>query len=122
MQRIKKGDTVQVITGNEIGARGEVEKILVDWYVDRDNRRIRRNPDGDKLVVRGVNIRKKHQRPISQTRTQTGIIERESPVHISNVMLVCPSCDEASRVGFRIEGDKKMRVCKRCGTPIDKVS
>lgn len=122
MQRIKKGDTVQVITGNEIGARGEVEKVLVDWYVDRDNRRVRRNPDGDKLVVRGVNIRKKHQRPISQTRTQTGIIERESPVHISNVMLVCPSCDEASRVGFRIEGDKKVRVCKRCGTPIDKVS
>lgn len=122
MQRIKKGDTVQVITGNEIGARGEVEKVLVDWYVDRDNRRVRRNPDGDKLVVRGVNIRKKHQRPISQTRTQTGIIEREAPVHISNVMLVCPNCDEASRVGFRIEGDKKMRFCKRCGTPIDKVS
>ncbi|GIK38271.1 MAG: 50S ribosomal protein L24 [Anaerolineae bacterium] len=122
MQRIKKGDTVQVITGNEIGARGEVEKVLVDWYVDRDNRRLRRNPEGDKLVIRGVNIRKKHQRPISQTRTQTGIIERESPVHISNVMLVCPNCDEASRIGFRIEGDKKVRVCKRCGSPIDKVS
>ncbi|MBE7557089.1 MAG: 50S ribosomal protein L24 [Anaerolineales bacterium] len=122
MQRIKKGDTVQVITGNEIGARGEVEKVLVDWYVDRDNRRLRRNPEGDKLVIRGVNIRKKHQRPISQTRTQTGIIERESPVHISNVMLVCPNCDEASRIGFRIEGDKKVRVCKRCGAPIDKVS
>jgi large subunit ribosomal protein L24 len=122
MQRIKKGDTVQVITGNEIGARGEVEKVLVEWYVDRDNRRLRRNPEGDKLVIRGVNIRKKHQRPISQTRTQTGIIERESPVHISNVMLVCPNCDEASRIGFRIEGDKKVRVCKRCGSPIDKVS
>ena len=122
MQRIKKGDTVQVITGNEIGARGEVEKVLVDWYVDRDNRRLQRNPEGDKLVIRGVNIRKKHQRPISQTRTQTGIIERESPVHISNVMLVCPNCDEASRIGFRIEGDKKVRVCKRCGAPIDKVS
>lgn len=122
MQRIKKGDTVQVITGNEIGARGEVERVLVDWYVDRDNRRLRRNPDGDKLLIHGVNIRKKHQRPISQTRTQTGIIERESPVHISNVMLVCPHCDEASRVGFRFEGDKKVRVCKRCNTPIDKVS
>jgi len=122
MQRIKKGDTVQVITGNEIGARGEVEKVLVDWYVDRNNRRLRRNPEGDKLVIRGVNIRKKHQRPISQTRTQTGIIERESPVHISNVMLVCPNCDEASRIGFRVEGDKKVRVCKRCSSPIDKVS
>lgn len=122
MQRIKKGDTVQVITGNEIGARGEVEKVLVDWYVDRNNRRLRRNPDGDKLVIHGVNIRKKHQRPVSQTRTQTGIIERESPVHISNVMLVCPNCDEASRIGFRLEGDKKVRICKRCNSPIDKVS
>ena len=122
MQRIKKGDMVQVITGNEIGARGEVEQVLIDWYVGRDNQRVRRNPDGDKLVIRGINIRKKHQRPVSQTRTQTGIIEREVPVHISNVMLVCPSCDEASRVRFNIEGDKKVRVCKRCGSPIDKVS
>lgn len=122
MQRIKKGDTVQVITGNEIGARGEVEKVLQAWHVDRHNRRIRRNSDADKLVIRGVNIRKKHQRPISQTRTQTGIIEREMPVHISNVMLVCPNCDEASRIGFNIESDKKVRVCKRCGSPIDKVS
>jgi large subunit ribosomal protein L24 len=122
MQRIKTGDTVQVITGNEIGARGEVEKILVDWYVDRTNQRVRRNPEGDKLLIRGVNIRKKHQRPISQTRTQTGIIEREAPVHISNVMLVCPNCDEASRTRFSLEGDKKVRVCKRCGSPIDKVS
>jgi large subunit ribosomal protein L24 len=122
MQRIRKGDTVQVITGNEIGARGEVDKVLVDWYVNRDNRRIRRKPDGDKLIIRGVNIRKKHQRPISQTRTQTGIIEREVPVHISNVMLVCPNCDEASRIRFSIEDGKKVRVCKRCGAPIDKMS
>jgi large subunit ribosomal protein L24 len=122
MQRIRKGDTVQVITGNEIGARGEVEKVLRAWHVDRFNQRTKRNPDGDKVIIRGVNIHKKHQRPISQTRTQTGIIEREAPVHISNVMLVCPNCDEASRVGFSIEGDKKVRVCKRCGSPIDKVS
>ncbi len=122
MQRIKTGDTVQVITGNEIGARGEVEKIERGWYVDRFNRRLRPNPDADKVVVRGVNIRKKHQRPISQTRTQTGIIEREMPVHISNVMLVCPSCDQASRIKFSLEGGKKVRVCKQCGAPIDKVS
>lgn len=122
MQRIKKGDTVQVITGNEIGAQGEVEKVLVDWYVDRHNQRVRRDPNGDKLVVRGVNVRKKHQRPVSQTRTQTGIIEREAPVHISNVMLVCPNCNEPSRVRFSLEGDRKVRVCKRCGAPIDKIS
>jgi large subunit ribosomal protein L24 len=122
MQRIKKGDTVQVITGNEIGTRGEVERVLRAWYVDRFNQRVKRNPDGDKVVVRGVNIRKKHQRRTGQTRTQTGIIEREVPVHISNVMLVCPSCDEAVRVGFNVDGDNKVRVCKRCGASIDKIS
>ena len=121
MQRVKKGDMVQVISGNEIGARGEVDKVMYAWHVDRYNRRIGRNSEGDRVVIRGVNIRKKHQRPISQTRTQTGIIEREAPIHISNVMLVCPSCDEASRVGFRIEGNKKIRFCKRCNASIDKV-
>lgn len=122
MQRIKKGDTVQVISGNEIGARGEVERVLRDWLVDRNRKRTKRNPNGDRVVIRGVNIRKKHQRPISQTRTQTGIIEMEVPIHISNVMLVCPSCGEAVRVSFGFEGDKKVRLCKRCGAPIDKVS
>lgn len=123
MYRIKKGDTVQVITGNEIGARGEVDRVLRAWHVDRFNRRIKPDPSSDKVVIKGVNIRKKHQRPVSQqTRTQTGIIEREMPIHISNVMLVCPNCDEASRVGFQIQGDKKVRVCKRCGSSIDKVA
>ncbi len=122
MQRIKKGDTVQVISGNEIGARGEVKTVLRAWYVDRNNKRVRRDPNGDKVVVTGVNLHKKHQRPVSQTRTQTGIIERESPLHVSNVMLVCPSCNEATRTGFRIEGEHKVRFCKRCNTVIDKIS
>jgi large subunit ribosomal protein L24 len=121
MQRIKKGDTVQVITGNEKGARGQVEKVLRAWNVDRFNQRLGRKPEADKLVVRGVNIRKKHQRRTGQVRTQAGIIEREMPIHISNVLLVCPSCDEAVRVGFKTDGDKKGRVCKRCGVSIDKV-
>jgi large subunit ribosomal protein L24 len=121
MQRIKRGDTVQVISGNEIGGRGEVERVLLDWRVSSGKKRIGRNPNGDRVVIRGLNIRKKHQRPISQTRTQTGIIEMEAPVHISNVMLVCPDCDEAVRVGFSFEEGKKVRVCKRCGATIDKV-
>jgi large subunit ribosomal protein L24 len=121
MQRIKKGDLVQVISGNEIGAQGEVERVLLAWHVGPKKQRIKRDPNGDRIVIRGVNIRKKHQRPISQTRTQTGIIEMEAPVHISNVMLVCPSCDEAVRVGFSFEEGKKVRVCKRCGATIDKV-
>ncbi|MBN1217689.1 MAG: 50S ribosomal protein L24 [Anaerolineae bacterium] len=122
MQRIKKGDTVQVISGNEIGARGEVEKVLRGWQVSSDRQRVSRDPNKDRLVVRGVNVRKKHQRPTGQTRTQTGIIDVEVPIHISNVMLVCPSCDEAARVGFKLEEDKKVRFCKRCGANIDKVS
>jgi large subunit ribosomal protein L24 len=120
MQRIKKGDTVQVVSGNELGARGEVDRVINAWNVDRNNNRVGRDANGDKVLIRGVNIRKKHQRPISQTRTQTGIIDKEMPIHISNVMLVCPNCDEAVRIGFRFDGDgKKKRFCKRCDAFID---
>ena len=119
MRKIKKGDTVQVITGNEIGARGEVDRVITGWEINRQNKRVGRDAKLDKLVVKGVNMRKKHQRPVSQTRTQTGIIDMELPVHISNVLLVCPSCDEAIRVGFRFEDGKKKRYCKRCDANID---
>jgi large subunit ribosomal protein L24 len=120
MQRIKKGDTVQVISGNEIGARGDVEKMILAWEVN-GRERVGRDPNSDRVVVRGVNIRKKHQRRTGQTRTQTGIIDVEIPIHISNVMVVCPKCDEAVRVGFRLEDEKKVRYCKRCNANIDKV-
>ncbi len=119
MQKIKQDDTVQVITGNEIGARGEVDRVIHGWHIDRYKKRIGRDPNEDKIVIKGVNVRKKHQRPVSQTRTQTGIIDIELPIHISNVLLVCPSCDEAIRVGFRIEDDKKVRFCKRCDSSIE---
>jgi large subunit ribosomal protein L24 len=120
MERIKNGDLVQVISGNEKGAQGEVKQVVRGWRVGRNKAGKVRDQNNDKVVVTTVNIRKKHQRPISHTRTQTGIIEREEPIHISNVMLVCPSCDEAVRVRFDFEGDKKVRVCKRCGETIDK--
>lgn len=120
MQRIKEGDLVQLISGNEIGARGEVKEFMHAWRVDHRRHKKVRNPDGDRVIVEAVNIRKKHQRPISQTRTQTGIIEREAPIHVSNVMLVCPNCDEATRVAFRIVDGRKARVCKRCNEPVDK--
>ncbi len=119
MQRIKQGDTVQVITGNEVGARGEVDRMIRGWDIDRHNKRADRDFDADKIIIKGVNVRKKHQRPVSQTRTQTGIIDMEAPIHISNVMLVCPNCDEVVRVGFRFEDDKKVRFCKRCDANID---
>lgn len=119
MQRIKKGDTIQVITGNEVGARGEVDRVIRGWELNQQKKRTGRNPNDDRIIVRGINIRKKHQRPVSQTRTQTGIIDMELPIHISNVLLVCPSCNEAVRVGFRIEDDHKKRFCKRCDAIID---
>ena len=106
--KIKKGDTVEVISGRKAdkGERGEVIKVY------REKQRI---------AVQGVNIRKKHQGQIqTQGRTMTpGIIEFEGPIHISNVMLVCPSCGKTTRVGItRTDGDAH-RVCKRCEALID---
>ncbi len=119
MQRIKKGDTVQVIAGNDLGVQGEVLEVKKGWNKSRWGRPAQRNTDKDRVVVSGVRIVKKHQRPVSQTRTQTGIIEFEAPIHISNVMLVCSSCGEPTRVRFEIEDGKKRRVCKRCDAIID---
>ena len=119
MQRIKKGDQIQVIAGNDVGVRGEVGEYIRGWRVNRLKQR-QRDPSQDRVVVSGVNVVKKHQRPVSQTRTQTGIIELDAPVHISNVMLVCPSCNEPVRVRFEIDDDgRKYRACKRCAAAID---
>ena len=108
--KIRKGDTVEVISGRleDKGKRGEVINVLLE------NRRV---------VVQGVNIRTKHQK---QVQTQAGRnlnpgrIQFEGPIDISNVMLVCPSCGEAVRVGFRFEDEKKLRFCKRCNASIDR--
>lgn len=106
--KIRKGDTVEVISGreNDKGKRGEVIRVL---------------PNESRVVIQGVNVRKKHQRQVqTQGRTMSpGIIEFEAPVHISNVMLVCPKCDEPSRVGLQREEDGVRRVCKNCGEIID---
>ena len=106
--KIRKGDTVEVISGRKTdkGERGEVIKVY------REKQRI---------TVQGVNIRKKHQGQIqTQGRTMTpGIIEFEGPIHISNVMLVCPSCGETTRVGINREEGQAHRVCKRCEALID---
>ncbi len=107
MQRIKRGDTVEVIAGKDIGARGEVLRVI---------------PKENRVVVAQVNIAKKHQRPMQAGRQQVqpGIIEFEAPLHLSNVMLVCTQCDERTRVGFRINEDgEKVRVCRKCGADID---
>lgn len=107
MQRIKKGDTVEVMAGKDVGRRGEVLRVL---------------PKEDRVVVAQVNIVKKHQRPMQAGRAQVqpGIIEFEAPLHLSNVMLICPQCGQRVRVGFHINDDgQKVRVCKKCGEDID---
>ncbi|MFQ3536609.1 MAG: 50S ribosomal protein L24 [Aggregatilineales bacterium] len=106
MQRIKKGDTVEVIAGKDIGVRGKVLTVL---------------PKLNRVVVEKVNIVKRHQKQ-RRTRSgvQQGIIQFEAPIDLSNVMLVCQSCDRRTRVGFRInEEGKKVRVCKKCGQDIE---
>ena len=106
--KIRKGDTVEVISGRKAdkGERGEVIKVY------RESRRV---------TVQGINIRKKHQGQIqAQGRTMApGIIEFEGPIHISNVMLVCPSCGKATRVGITRKDGEGHRVCKRCDALID---
>lgn len=107
MQRIKKGDTVEVIAGKDVGARGEVLRVL-----RKENR----------VVVAQVNIAKKHQRPMQAGRQQIqpGIIEFEAPLDLSNVMLICTQCGQPTRVGFRVNEDGvKVRVCRKCGADID---
>lgn len=119
MQKIKENDLVQVISGNDLGIRGTVEEVIHTWTIDqKTKKRLGRNPNGDCLRVEGVNVRKKHRRRTSPT-SHGEIVEIRAPIHISNVMLVCPHCDEAVRVGFKKEGLRKVRYCKRCQANID---
>lgn len=100
--KIKAGDTVEVIRGEDRSRRGTVRVA---------------SPRKHQVVVEGVNVVIKHQRPVAAGRRQTqgGRIELEAPIHVSNVMLICPSCQERTRVGYVVnEGDRKMRVCKKC--------
>jgi large subunit ribosomal protein L24 len=109
--KIKKGDTVIVLRGKEAnrGKTGKVKEVI------REKNRV---------IVEGVNIVKKHLKEIPNVR-EGGIVEVEAPIHISNVMLLCPNCNKPTRVGFRIVKEKKVlrkyRYCKKCGENIDLV-
>ena len=114
---IKKGDTVEVISGNDKGMRGTVHLVMTGRAKGKSGDR---DANRDRVVVSGVKIVKKHQRRTGDVRTQVGIIEREAPIHVSNVALVCPRCDRASRVGYEFQADgSKVRMCKRCHEAID---
>lgn len=100
---VKKDDTVIVITGKDKGKKGRV----LEAY-----------PRLNRVLVEGVNMVKKHARP-SQANPQGGILTQEAPIHASNVMLVCPKTGLPTRIGYKVENGKKIRIAKRSGEPID---
>lgn len=104
MNSIRKNDTVMVTAGKDKGKRGTVTRII---------------PDRNRLVVEGVNIVKRHTRGQAGAR-QAGIIQQESPLHISNVVLVCNKCNAPTKVKrTTLEDDRKVRVCQKCNETVD---
>ena len=102
MQKIRKGDKVVILTGKDKGRSGEVLQVV---------------PKEDRAVVRGINLVKRHQR--QSASQEAGIITKEAPIHLSNIAIADPKDGKPTRVGFKIEGDKKVRVAKRSGVTID---
>lgn len=100
--KIRKGDTVQVLSGNDKGKTGEVLEII---------------PKQQRVIVKGVNIRKKHVKPRKQGE-EGGIIPVECSIHSSKVNVVCPKCNKATRIKIEKDGKEKIRVCKKCGSKI----
>ena len=100
--RIKKGDTVQVLAGNDKGKTGEILEVI---------------PKDSKVVVKGVNVRKKHIKPRKQGE-EGGIIPVECAIDSSKVNVVCPKCGKSTRIEYKIEENKKVRICKKCGAII----
>ena len=101
--KLKKGDNVVVLSGNDKGKKGEVLEVV---------------PKANKVIVKGVNVRKKHVKPRKQG-DQGGIIETEIAIDSSKVNVVCPKCGKTTRVGYMVKDDKKVRICKKCEAKID---
>ena len=104
MKKIRKNDEVLVVLGRDRGKKGKVLSSA---------------PKDDHLIVEGINMTKRHMKPRGTMR-QAGIIEREAPIHISDVKLICKKCNQPARVGFRYLGSgNKVRICKKCQEVID---
>lgn len=103
MSKIKRDDEVIVVAGKDKGKRGKVLKVL----------------ENDRLLVSGVQMIKKHQKPNPQLGVAGGIVEKESSIHVSNVALFNSATNKADRVAFKVEGDKKVRVFKSSGAAVD---
>lgn len=98
MLNIKKKDKVVVISGRDKGKKGEVREVL---------------SDKSKVIVTGVNVVSKHEKP--RKDKPGGIVKTEAPIHVSKVMLICSKCEKPTRIGMKTEGDQKLRTCKKCG-------
>ena len=104
--QIRKNDQVKVIAGKDLNKTGRVLSVL------RDKGRV---------VVEGVSFLKRHTRPNPQRQIKGGIVEREAPIHVSNVMIVCGACGKATRIGHNVLADgKKVRICRSCNSSLDK--
>ena len=102
--KVRKGDTVLVISGKDRGKKGKVLRAM---------------PSASRVIVEGANMIKRHLRARPPAR-QAGVVEREAPIHISDVMLLCPKCSRPARVGFRfLEDGKDVRACRACGEVIE---
>ena len=105
MMKIKKGDEIVVLTGKDKGKRGSVLRVL---------------PDSDRVLVENINVVKKHQKGNPQMGTPGGIVDKEMPIHVSNVSLVNPATGKADRVGFKVlEDGRKVRCFKSNGEVVD---
>ena len=103
MAKIKRDDEVVVLAGKDKGKRGKVRKIV----------------DSNRVIVSGVNMIKKHTRPNPQAGVQGGIVEREAPIQVSNVAIFNPETNRGDRIGYRVDGERKVRVFKSSGAEID---
>ena len=102
---IRKNDNVVVTTGRDSGKKGRVLKVI---------------PGKNRVIVEGVNVIKSHTKPNPQRNIKGGIVEREGAVHASNVQLVCPECGKMTRIGHRVDNDRKVRICRKCEGVVDK--
>lgn len=100
--KIKKGDQVLIISGKDKGRKAKVIEVF---------------PKKERVVVEGINLKKKHMKP-KKSGEKGQIIEIPGPFYISNVKIICPKCKKATRVGYKIEGKNKYRICKKCGQEI----
>jgi large subunit ribosomal protein L24 len=99
--KLRKGDRVVVLTGKDLGKEGEITRVI---------------PERGLVIVDGINVSKRHQRATKAT-SQGGIIDKDMPIEVSNLAILCPSCGK-SRIGYKVEGGTKTRVCKKCGKEV----